>query len=384
MKSFTVSTLLCVTLLAGAALASTTELLYVQEGQNILTYSVNNTTAVATKLSTLKTSYDPSTRQPDLGITILRSGSFLYVLGRSHSLESFTVYPLTAAGVPIAKPVQILSVKPQVKQGQFYIDSSGKFAYVMFSWTQTVGGNFGYASDIVLFTIDPMTGILTNTTKVLANFPLTATATTSMHSMNTAGTRLYIVNSPFLTPTKMEVVLTYSSYTINAKTGGLGKSNWSWSDLFGDFGIQYSVFSDALIVQLQNGTAPTLSVNVYPNKAGVNPNAPLIKCTSKMLAACGDVGLANFWLDPSGKYLFLNDSTVHEVPVAFINTATKKMQASDAAIPGNPDPVAFSPHGLLVYGVEKSEVLVYVFHSGKFTAKGTINAPGVISLLPWQ
>jgi 6-phosphogluconolactonase (cycloisomerase 2 family) len=163
--------------LIGSAFASTTELLYVQEGQNILTYSVNNTTAIATKLSTLKTNYDPSPGgDPTLGITIKRSGSFLYVLGRSHSLESFTVYPLTATGVPIAKPVQILSVKPQVKQGQFYIHPSGKFAYVMFSWTQTVE----YASDIVLFTVDPKAGILTNTTKVLANFPLTATSTTSM------------------------------------------------------------------------------------------------------------------------------------------------------------------------------------------------------------
>jgi hypothetical protein len=213
---------------------------------------------------------------------------------------------------------------------------------------------------------------------------LTATATTSMRSMNTAGTKLYIVNAPFLTPTKMEVVETYSYYTINAKSGELGKTNWSWSDLFGDFGIQYSVFSDALIVQLENGVGSTLSVNVYPNKAGVNPNAPLIKCTSKMLAACGDVGLANLWLDPSGKYLFLDDYTVHEVPVAFINTATRKIQASGAAIPGNPDAVAFSPNGLLVYAVEKSEILVYVFHSGKFTAKSTISAPGVLSLLPWQ
>ena len=220
-KSSLVFAFLCLVVLVGSAFASTTEHLYVQEGQNIVSYGVNNTTAVATKLGTLKTNYNPNQGQPSLGITIQRFGSFLYVLGRSHSLESFTVYPLTAAGVPMAKPVQILSVKPQVKQGQFYIHPSRKFAYVMFSWTQTVDGNFEYASDIVLFTIDPKTGILTNTTKVLANFPLTATATTSMRSMNSAGTKLYIVNVPFLTPALSEVVETYSYYTINAKTGAL-------------------------------------------------------------------------------------------------------------------------------------------------------------------
>jgi 6-phosphogluconolactonase (cycloisomerase 2 family) len=88
-----------------------TELLYVQEGQNILTYSVNNTTTVTTKLGNLTTNYNLKQGPSSLSIPIQRSGSFLYVLGRSHSLKSFTVYPLTAAGIPMAKPVQILSVK---------------------------------------------------------------------------------------------------------------------------------------------------------------------------------------------------------------------------------------------------------------------------------
>jgi hypothetical protein len=48
--------------------------------------------------------------------------------------------------------------------------------------------------------------------------------------------------------------------------------------------------------------------------------------------------------------------------------------------------VAFSPDGLLVYAIEGSEILVYVFnpHSGLLTARTTINAPGMSSILPWQ
>jgi hypothetical protein len=61
----------------------------------IVTYSVNNTTAVTKKLGTLNTAY--SAASP---ITVYRSGSFLYVLGFSPAQEYFTVYSLTAAGVP--------------------------------------------------------------------------------------------------------------------------------------------------------------------------------------------------------------------------------------------------------------------------------------------
>jgi DNA-binding beta-propeller fold protein YncE len=203
-----------------------------------------------------------------------------------------------------------------------------------------------------------------------------------MRSMNSAGTKLYVVNVPFLTPALSEVVETYSYYTINAKTGGLGKTNWSWPDDFGDIGIQQSTFSDALIARLENPVG-NFNINIYPNKAGVKQNAPLIKCTSKMLAACGDSGTFHPQIDPSGKYLFFGDSTINEMQIVSINTAMKKLQASGASIPGNPDALAFSPDGLLVYAIEKSEILVYVFHSGKFTAKSTIKAPGVISMLPW-
>jgi 6-phosphogluconolactonase (cycloisomerase 2 family) len=105
-----------------------------------------------------------------------------------------------------------------------------------------------------------------------------------------------------------------------------------------------------------------------------------------MLAACGDNSTFHPQIDPSGKYLFFGDSTINEMQIVHINTPLKKLQASGTSIPGNPNAVAFSPDGLLVFAIEKSEILVYVFtpNSGKFTAKTTINAPRVISILPWQ
>jgi hypothetical protein len=129
-KPFLVLAFLCLLLFVGSAFAATSELLHVQEGKNIVTYSVNNTAAATKKLGSLATNY------PAQNASIYRLGAFLYLLGFSASGgEYFTVYSLTAAGVPKAKPVQTLSVKPALSR--FYIHPNGVDAYAMFSWTTT-------------------------------------------------------------------------------------------------------------------------------------------------------------------------------------------------------------------------------------------------------
>jgi hypothetical protein len=57
-RSTLCSAFVCLVLI-GSALAATpeTELLYVQQGQNVITYSVNTHTAVTKKLGTLGTAY---------------------------------------------------------------------------------------------------------------------------------------------------------------------------------------------------------------------------------------------------------------------------------------------------------------------------------------
>jgi hypothetical protein len=103
---------MCLVLLVGSAFAATpaTELLYVQQGLNVVTYSVNTKTAVTKKLGTLATAYSGLV----LRIIVNRSGKFLYTLGFSApSVEYFAVYALSAAGVPNPTPVQTLVVKPR-------------------------------------------------------------------------------------------------------------------------------------------------------------------------------------------------------------------------------------------------------------------------------
>jgi hypothetical protein len=73
-KSSLVLAFLCLVLLVGSALAATSEPLYVQEGQNIVTYSVNKATAVTRKLGTLSTKFESV-------VWLNRSGSFPHILG---------------------------------------------------------------------------------------------------------------------------------------------------------------------------------------------------------------------------------------------------------------------------------------------------------------
>jgi hypothetical protein len=355
---------LCLTLSTSFA---ATEILYVQEGQKIVTYSVNNATTASHQLGMLSMSFDPH-----FGITICPSASYLYILGFiSENNEMLTVYPLSAAGVPTAKPIQTLAVKPALRQ--FIIHPNGTVAYAMFSWEQVVGGKREFASDIVLFTINPKTGKLTNTTKPVANFPLNPGFSTSIYGMDRQGTKLYTASQQRTGGRKSFTHYSYS--TINAKTGALGKQIGLWSDELDGSKQQQSVFFDALIAQLRHDSSGNATINIYPNKVGVNPNAPLISCTREMLAVCGDNTFDPI-IDPSGNYLLFLDDTINETTIVYINPVMKKVQASRASIPGSPFPFVFSPDGLLLYTSGDPNISVYVFnpHSGEFTATGTINA----------
>jgi hypothetical protein len=367
--------------LIGSAFAST-ELLYVQEGSNVVTYSVNSGTAATKKLGTLATNFE-------YVLSVNRSGSFLYILGfTSDTAESFSVYALTSAGVPVAKPVQTLVVKPALTQ--FVIHPNGKFAYAEYSWTDNGGGpcQGTYYADIVLYTINPKTGKLTNTTKPVANFPCNSYAVTYIFGLNSTGTKLYIDNYPADAQYDDANFIYYYS-TINTATGALGPQVQFWSDIVSPNG-ERSAFTNSLIAQSaqqNNESEPAPQINIYPN--ALDPTTPTINCTSSMLSICGDMIAAGdtatgLYFHPSGKYLFAIDISTNEVPIIYISLALKKLEASSSSIPGNPSTVAFSPDGLLVYAIEGSEILVYVFnpHTGLLTARTSVAAPDVGLILP--
>src|SRR4030088_3204355 len=95
---------------------ASTQLLYVQEGNSLVTYRVNPTTAAATKLGALYIN-----TSPNFPIQIFYSHSFLYILGfTSANQEYFWVHATTPQGVPTQNPVQRLAVRPSLTQFLFH------------------------------------------------------------------------------------------------------------------------------------------------------------------------------------------------------------------------------------------------------------------------
>ena len=372
-KSSQVCAFLCLVLLVGSAFAATpaTELLYVQQGQNVITYSVNTKTAVTKKLGTLGTAYSGS--QP---IIINRSGTFLYTLGFSPAIEYFAVYKLTTAGVPNPTPVQTLTVKPSLHQ--FVIHPNGLIAYGMFSWSQVDGsGDTEYAGDAVLFKINPKTGMLTNTAKNVMNFGLSSNWSPSLLEMANKGAKLYFT---YLYHGSLWAGTYYYEANVNATTGALGYLNNVWND--DNFNHhQKSVIGSSVLAQQDNSATPYSNININPLTGGF----PSFSCDNTMIVQCGDNFGSSLWLHPSNAYLFTDDESVHAVEILYMNLPGQFLVASGASIPGNPSNIAFSPDGLLVYAQEGSQILTYVFnpHSGLLTARTMINAPGVGSILPW-
>jgi hypothetical protein len=243
----------------------------------------------------------------------------------------------------------------------------------MFSWTQVVGGRAEYASDVVLFTVNPTTGKLTNTKKVVANFGLSDSWWTAMAGMTSMGTVLR-----FASDLVRCCWVDYYESSINPTTGALGTPFFFWQDDQTST-TQVSVFADTLTAQVNVPVSKISSISIYRKAASP------FTCYSSMVSVCGDI-IYPFPVHPSKAYLFVKDYTLNEVSILYINLISQQLVASRASIPGEPQIIAYSPDGLLVYAVEKSHILTYVFnpHSGLLTARTTIKAPGVWSILPWK
>jgi hypothetical protein len=302
---------------------------------------------------------------------------FLYVLGYSHKQEFIWTYKLNASGVPVGGPIQALSVKPALIQ--FYLHPNGKFAYAMYQW-QAFDPNtnqYGSVGDITLFTVDAKTGLLTNTKRAMANFPIQENWSPSIQGMNTKGTELYAQYLPW---DSMLYSIYYMHSTINPTTGSLSSLAFFWQDDYPS-GKGVTGFGDLFMAQSTGLTSSPEAINVYPN--AVYPKV-LIHCDINMLRVCSDETYGMVF-DPTGKYLLFRDSTIGEVPILYVSAPKSKLIASGASIPGYPTLVKFSPSGILLYAVDSSNILVYVFnsHTGLLTAKTSMpNNDGVAQLLP--
>jgi hypothetical protein len=357
---------------------ASTELLYVQSGHDLVSYSVNSKTAAATKLAVLKL---PSSTKYKTQIFHAPTSAYVYVLGfTSASEEYFWVYDTTSSGA-VSKLVQTLSVKPDLTQFRFL--PNGDFGYGFFA--STADGGKEHVADIALFSIDTKTGKLTEK-KVVASFPANRDWLTSLNGL--IGSKLYIQSYSDV-GSAAPGTTDYYYYTINSKTGLLGAKVYFWEDNV-DIGensstTTASTFSSSLIASaLTNGYAGEAgnAIGFWPNDANALNDEPWIYCLSTMVAACGDFPGLEF--DPSGKYLFLDVSTVHETVIAAINTKDNKLKETGSI--AGAYKVAFSPDGRMFYGAGENEVLVYVFDptGGEVTAKSSISVSDVQSVTPFD
>jgi hypothetical protein len=349
--------------------ASTGQLLYVQYGQTLDTYGVDPVTAAATKLGSLTLDSLPAD-----AIQVLHAPAspYVYVIGFTSATNEFIwVYATTSEGVPLPVPIQTLSVKPALTQ--FIFHPNGNFGYAVYSWSDSVQ-SYG---DIVLYTVNSKTGILTNTKKPVVNFPPDPYGYTTLYGLNSKGTKLYMQQTYYFSPTTNGIDYYYA--TLHPKTGLLDKPIHFWRDDLSN-GPESSTFSDLLIAQNVAPYGFSPEIDIYTNKVYANNPTPLIACTYTMVSVCGDSGTARF--DPSGKNLFITDVSLNSVYIAAVKA--KSLQATDS-IPGTPSTLVFSPKGNIVYAIEGQEVLVYIFDpaTGLLGAKSSITLPsGFVFIYP--
>jgi hypothetical protein len=387
-RPFGLMTLLCLFIWSIPSHAST-QLLYVQEGHNLVTYRVNPTTAAATKLGTLYIN-----ASPNFLVQVFYSHSFLYILGFTSATEEFFwVHATTAQGVPTKGPVQKLAVKPSLTQ--FFIDPNGDFGYALYSWLIdgrhcAASPNFAYyASEIALYAINPETGLLSSAAERVANFPASCSETTA-YGLNSTGTKLYIDTYNDETANNDN---SFSYYNVNAETGRLGGAVSFFNFNSGVQAFATTVISDKSITMWNNGP-DTLSQGIYIYSNTAKPKS-LFSCGASMSRICADSFNypIPFQYDPSGKYLFINDASTNSVVIAAIDLKDKRLTETGASFPSaNPSIVSFSPDGTLIYAVnnyasgDTQEVTIYVFDPSKgelLTAGDPIDFPlSVGAILP--
>jgi hypothetical protein len=392
------ATALCfgVFILSSLSYASPSELLYVQDGHNLITYGVNPKTAVASKLGSTHLDADPNAFiYTGYGLQVLHAPSapFVYVLGfTSVNHESFWVYATTSKGAAVGNPIQTLVVKPALTQ--FFIHPNGKFAYAMYSWRASdscENGNNAWFADIVLYTIEPKTGLLTNTKNPVANFPANCFVVTSVAGLNHAGSKLYTNGYDGLFESNDN---SFSYYNIDEKTGLLSKGVQFWNLDTGMAGGAFYTISDTLFAFWNTGE-DSLAPGVYVYTDGASLKTPIFVCDAVMAPVCGDNqdDFDAVQFDPLGQYLFFNDQSIASVVVAQVEVKTKRLKETGSSIPGNPGVIAFSPDDKLVYtdsgnvgGANNKEISIYSFNSssGLITAHSSFSLPSDVgTILPF-
>jgi hypothetical protein len=346
-----------------AATSSTPiQVVYLNEGNTIVTYNVDPQTLYATQVGslTLTTNAEYYVVYPS------PNDHFIYVVAfNTNSTKSLAVYQTDASGAPQAPPTQ------QVNFNYFYdmrFDPHANFAYAVFGLPN---GPNQTAFHIRRYLVNQTNGSLSSPVSeakyVLDTDPSGEYCNLGLSGFNAAGTVLY--DNVSCSPHDSNSA-TYYERSLNTKTGALGPDVqiYSWNQ--GDSGFERVQFIKNLMFDFMSPNdfqTGIDEVNIYP--VAPHTSTPLVHCTVNMLEACGDTtGVAH----PSGKYVFMAISS-DTTQIDRVELGAKKIVDTGNYIPYQFG--AFSPDGTLFYGIENTNT-TYIIHIYGFDVATSAVTPG--------
>jgi hypothetical protein len=361
-----VSTLFIVVALAATlagtvfAAASSEEVLYIAERQHgtilLLTYDVNPETAVARQAGTPifvgASNIDPLT---------IGAKHFVYVWDGT----DVWLYPTASNGAPDAQPAQHLTFNFAYPVYSFVADPDGKYAYAAILWTDSQGNS---DAAITLFTIDPSTGKLSDTQKVVATYSNYYTYLNGF-SFGIKGNMLF---AQFYDDGPYTCEPGYDGYPVNQANGNLG----AMKQLIA--GNANCGSSSAVTITDQLGGAEHACCGAGSGYVEITriASGTQIFCQASNLTFCGD-DAGDITFDPASENIIFPDTDVKETFIGHIDFAQLQLAESPSTIPGTPA-IYFSPDSQVLFGLYKQKIGIYAFQSstGEILASSSLSLTG--------
>jgi hypothetical protein len=314
---------------------SATEVLYVQQNTDLITYNIDQTTLQATLVGKPLPLNGGTTAVTQ--VIPAPNDHFVYVLsGADYSQASLSVYATDASGVPQEPAIQSLGPAPFA---QFVIHPSGKFAYLI-DFTSNANQEFFY--QMQLYTINQSTGYLTETSQV-HKFKPTYYCTPFIAGFYPDGSELEYDWGCY-TPDNYSSQSLFQE-SIDLQTGVPGRAARIFSVGDSDLNANEVKLAPKTINDFYQSFAPTdTELKIFPLTAG--SKKPLIDCTALMLSACTQA--QGFLQDVSGRYLFLELPS--EMMIVKVDLSTDAIVDTGYSIPET-DP-HFSPDDSIIYALE--------------------------------
>lgn len=345
--------------------SSAIDIAYIVNNGAIETYDVDPLTGIPTD--------EGQFGVPPVNPTVIPSSNdhFLYVIGNnpgSGALELW-VYANNSIGVPQYPPIQTINFESYTSN--FIIDPNGTLAYAVQYSKNSQGETL---AGIRFFTINPNTGMLVKSPKVLATYPPNGpcgsgaeSAGLGLPGFNPRGNELY---DYWFCDYHDSYNATYYTRQVDQTTGALGPDVQTFAWLNGDQGFDYVNFTPSALLdfEIPNDYQQGINaLNVYPLTGGTTP---IFSCTAAMLQTCG-YGISDA-VDPSGNYIFFQIS-LGSTQITKLDLAAQEIVPTGSSFPEVVQ--IFSPDDTLIYMRDQNAngiIPIYVFDA----ATGSVNYNG--------